>query len=268
MAAIEAKKSLGQNFLTNSTVPEKMADAGKITGKDTILEIGPGTGMLTRTFLARGAKVVAIEADPRAVEILHETFPEAIKNRKLILIHGDIREMRAEDIPVSPHDYILIANIPYYLSGYLFRYFLSGDIQPKRLVFLVQKEVAERIARDEKESLLSLSVKAFGVPRYVSTVKRGNFRPQPKIDSAIIAVDKISKERFAEVPETFFFDVLHFGFAAKRKMLLGNLAKQFDRTLLENTFDSLGIPQNSRGEDLDIHTWTRLVHALHTVSTH
>ena len=261
---LEAKKSLGQNFLTNPKVPEWMADAGKVRKGSTVLEIGPGTGMLTREFLARGATVVAIEADPRAVEILHETFPAAIKNGKLILIHGDIRTMTAEDIPVSPHEYILVANIPYYLSGYLFRFFLSGNIQPKTLVFLVQKEVATRIARDEKESLLSLSVKAFGKPTYIKTVSRGNFRPQPKVDSAIIAVENISNDNFTGVSIDFFFEILHLGFAAKRKQLLGNLTKEYDRTQLIDIFKKLDIEEKSRGEDLEIHTWLELAHALYT----
>jgi len=263
---IEAKKSLGQNFLTNPKVPEWMADAGSVQKGDTVLEIGPGTGMLTRELLKRGAHVVAIEADPRAVDILHETFANDLEEGTLTLIHDDIREISPEKIPVSPHNYTLVANIPYYLSGYLFRFFLSGVIQPKTLVFLVQKEVAARIARDEKESLLSLSVKAFGQPEYIKTVSRGNFRPQPKVDSAIIAVEHVSNDNFAEIPTDFFFEILHLGFAAKRKQLLGNLAKAYDRSVLLNIFNTLNIKEDSRGEDIHIETWLSLVHALYTVS--
>ncbi|MBX2866490.1 16S rRNA (adenine(1518)-N(6)/adenine(1519)-N(6))-dimethyltransferase RsmA [Candidatus Kaiserbacteria bacterium] len=264
MTNLEAKKSLGQNFLTNPKVPEWMADAGKVKKGSVVLEIGPGTGMLTRELLARGAQVVAIEADPRAMEILHETFPEAIKNRKLLLIHGDIREMTAEDIPVSPHEYTLVANIPYYLSGHLFRFFLSGNIQPKTLVFLVQKEVAVRIARDEKESLLSLSVKAFGTPQYIKTISKGNFRPQPKVDSAIIAVTDISHDNFRKLPEPFFFKILHLGLSAKRKMLLGSLAKEYDRDTLKEIFTKLDIPLTVRGEDLPVNRWFTLIQTLYT----
>jgi len=258
LQTIHAKKSLGQNFLTNPRVPEWMADAGEVGAGDTVLEIGPGTGMLTREFLKRGANVVAVEADERAITALTETFAEEIAEGTFTLHHGDIREVNLTDIGLSNQSFILVANIPYYLSGILFRLFLSGACQPKTLIFLVQKEVAERIARDPKESLLSLSVKAYGMPRYIKTVSRGNFSPQPKVDSAIIAVSGISKDNFGDLSEVFFFQLLHLGLGSKRKQLLGNLSKQFDRSLLEETFSTLNIQKEARGEDLGLPIWLKL----------
>ena len=197
--SLSAKKSLGQNFLTNPRVPEWMVDAAELTAGETVLEIGPGTGMLTREFLRRGARVIAIEADARAIELLQESFADAISGGGLTLVHADVREINPKDYGLASGKFKLIANIPYYLSGVLFRQFLSGEITPQTLVFLTQKEVAQRIARDKKESLLSLSVKAYGLPRYIKTVSRGNFSPSPKVDSAIIAVYNISKEHFATI---------------------------------------------------------------------
>ena len=109
----------------------------------------------------------------------------------------------------------------------LFRTFLETDTQPSDLVFLVQKEVAQRIARDKKESLLSLSVKVYGDPHYIKTIKRGNFTPAPKVDSAIIAIHNISKNRLGALAEADFFTLIHAGFASKRKQLLGNLSRYF-----------------------------------------
>jgi len=234
--SIKAKKSLGQHFLTNPKIPEIMAETVDVSDNDVVLEIGPGTGILTKELLKRGARVIAVEADIRAVEVLLKMFKDEIAGGNLTLKHADIREINLSDLGLKEHKYKLIANIPYYISGMLFRMFLSSNFQPSSLVFLVQKEVAERIVRSKKESLLSLGIKAYGNPKYIKTVKKGNFKPSPKVDSAVIEISNISHERFKKVPEDFFFEVLRVGFSAKRKQLLGNLSKLFDRKTLVHIF--------------------------------
>jgi len=139
LGKIEAKKSLGQNFLTNPRIPELMADAAELTLEDTVLEIGPGTGALTQEFLKRGVRVVAVEADQRAIELLEDTFADEIAAGTLVLHHGDIREIDLEAIGLTRGAYKLVANIPYYLSGMLFRLFLESETAPSTLVFLTQK---------------------------------------------------------------------------------------------------------------------------------
>ncbi len=261
---IEAKKSLGQHFLNNTHVPILMAEAGGLEKGDIVLEIGPGTGVLTRELLKKGAKVVAIEADIRAVDSLNESFCEEIKANMLTIVHGDVREIDLSTLNLHPHGYKLIANIPYYLSGFLFRMFLEHEIQPSDMVFLVQREVAERIARDKKESLLSLSVKVFGTPKYIKTVGKGNFTPPPKIDSAVIAIHGISKDNFVLVPQEFFFSVLHEGFKSKRKQLFGNLSALLPREKLVHIFSTLTISEKVRGEDLSLLKWLELTRLLYT----
>lgn len=260
--AFETKKSLGQNFLNNTRVPELMADAGNVTKGDMVLEIGPGTGALTRELLKRGAKVIAIEADIRAIESLKITFEREIATKNLIILHGDVREIDLKALGLRPRAFKIIANIPYYLSGFLFRTFLEHDIQPSDLVFLVQREVAERIARDKKGSLLSLSIKVFGDPKYVKTIGKGNFTPPPKIDSAIIAISNISKDRLGNVSQEFFFKILHEGFKSKRKQLLGNLSEIYDRDTLTHIFSTVGLPPAVRGEDVSLDMWLSLCSAL------
>jgi 16S rRNA (adenine1518-N6/adenine1519-N6)-dimethyltransferase len=228
-----------------------MADAGNVKKGDTVLEIGPGTGVLTRELLARGAKVVAIEADERAITSLEESFKTEITNKNLVIIHADIRTTTLETLGISEHTYKVVANIPYYLSGMLFRTFLESTTQPSDLVFL-----------DPKESLLSISVKIFGDPRYVETVKKGNFSPSPKVDSAIIAVSNISHSRFNGIPEALFFKILHAGFRAKRKQLLGNLTLLYPREFLLHTFSTLGLKDDVRGEDLVLSQWLALISSL------
>ncbi|MEK9184223.1 MAG: rRNA adenine dimethyltransferase family protein, partial [Patescibacteria group bacterium] len=154
-----AKKSLGQNFLMHQQTADRIVHAAELPADATVLEIGPGTGMLTRALLAKGGKVIAVEADHTLVEGLKETFKRELEEGRLELIHADIRSF---DSSILPQPYHLVANIPYYITGEIIRTFLSGSHKPSSMTLLVQKEVAERIVRDPKESLLSLSVKAYG----------------------------------------------------------------------------------------------------------
>lgn len=256
------KKSLGQHFLRNDVVPKWLCDAGRVAPGDIVFEIGPGTGALTRELLMRGARVIALEADARAITVLEEEFAAELATGQLCLHHGDARTIDFITLGLTDHSYKCIANIPYYLSGHLFRTMLESAVQPTDLVFLVQKEVAERIARAEKESLLSLSVKVYGDPTYVKTVSRGHFTPPPEVDSAIVAVTNISRNHLANVDATHFFTILHLGFAQKRKQLLGNLAKQYDRTQLTHIFSTLTLPIDIRAEDVSLNMWLKLVETL------
>jgi len=260
------KKSLGQHFLNSDYVPKLMCDAGAVGAGDTVLEIGPGTGALTRELLARGATVVAIEADERAIAALVETFHDAIARGQLVLNSMDARRIDFETLGLISHNFKIVANIPYYLSGLLFRRCLESDIQPTELVFLVQKEVAERIARSQKESLLSLSVKVFGDPSYICTVKKGHFTPPPAVDSAIVAIRNISRDRLTDhkVTPTQFFEFLHHAFAAKRKQLVGNLADFTGRTKITSVLNDLAIETTVRAEDLSVEQCLAIATKLYT----
>lgn len=258
------KKSLGQHFLTSDVVPKWMCDAANIAKGEIVLEIGPGTGVLTRELLARGATVVALEADQRAIEVLGETFAAELASGQLSIHHTDVRTLDITKYSFTNHGFTVVANIPYYLSGFLFRTLLEHEIQPKTLVFLIQKEVATRIAREEKESILSLSVKAFGTPIYVRTVAKGHFAPPPKIDSAIIAVTDIGMHNFSHIPPSFFFELLHLGFGQKRKQLLGNLSKNYDRNTLTHIFSTLSLREDIRAEDIPLSKWLLLTEKLYT----
>jgi 16S rRNA (adenine1518-N6/adenine1519-N6)-dimethyltransferase len=261
----EHKKSLGQHFLNSDYVPKKMCDAANLQVGDLVLEIGPGTGILTKEILARGAKVVAIETDTRAITLLEESFSEAITQGDLTIYHHDVRTLNLSDFGLVNQGYKVVSNIPYYLSGLLFRNLLDTECQPTTLVFLIQKEVAERMARDKKESLLSLSVKVFGKPSYICTVKRGHFIPPPKIDSAIVAVNSINRENFKVLPAKLFFHFLRLGFGQKRKQLIGNLTSEFSRDSLEEIFTDLDLKQTTRAEDVSAEAWLGLTQKLYSL---
>lgn len=248
-AGIRAKKSLGQNFLKHAQVAERIAAAAPLTSESVVLEVGPGTGKLTHALLARVHKVIAVEADERMLTVLGETFPEELTRGKLELFHADIRTFPLDTLPAG---YQVVANIPYYLTGELIRYFLTARRQPAALTLLVQKEVAERIARSKKESLLSLSVKAYGEPQYAFTVSRGAFSPTPKVDSAVLLIKNVSRQRFVSAQEEGrFFALLHAGFGHKRKQLAKNL-KEAGLTVPS-------LPEKIRAEDLSVDDWFALV---------
>jgi 16S rRNA (adenine1518-N6/adenine1519-N6)-dimethyltransferase len=260
------KKSLGQHFLTGAAIARRLCAAAALEAGESVLEIGPGTGMLTRELLAQGARVVALEADRRALISLKSSFPEAIARGALVLHHGDARRLNPAALGLKDHGYKAVANIPYYLSGHLFRTLLESDYQPSAIVFLVQDEVAKRLARDRKSSLLSLSVAAFGDVAYLGKVGRGHFVPQPRVDSAIVAVRNIGRERFVAVPMEFFFSILRLGFSRKRKQLAGNLSTRFKRSAVDAALASMGLSPTVRAEDIDLKDWLMLARALHAAS--
>lgn len=248
---MRAKKSLGQNFLMHARIAERIARSAKLTPESVVFEIGPGTGMLTRELVRFAKKVIALEADIHLFEKLEESCKEDIASGKLELIYGDIRVFNIDSLP---EDYVLVANIPYYLTGEIFRMFLTAKHQPKSMTLLVQKEVAERIARSKKESILSLSVKVYGTPKLEFTVPKGAFTPAPKVDSAVLTIRDISRARFQNPQaEEKFFTLVRAGFAHKRKFVRKNLS--------EAGFSAGDIPEKARAEDLSLATWILLAHA-------
>jgi 16S rRNA (adenine1518-N6/adenine1519-N6)-dimethyltransferase len=250
------KKSLGQHFLTSRAALQAIVDAAHLEVDDIVLEIGPGKGALTAALLKRAARVVAVEKDDRLISYLSDRFSAEIKTGKLELIHADILGFDPQICNLKSEIYNLIANIPYYITGALLEKFLAGPCQPKKAVLLMQKEVAERVVgKGGKQSLLSISVCAFGKPRYIRTVKASAFSPQPKVDSAIIAIEHISREFFEHINETHFFNLVRTGFAHKRKRLASNLKEMVSPSV----FEELGIEPNARAEELSIEQWKKLV---------
>lgn len=262
----KTKKSLGQHFLNSDIVPKWLCEAASLKSGEIVLEIGPGTGALTEELLKQGVTVIALETDTRALAVLNEKFATAITDGKLILKHQDVRKFDLSELSLKNHSFKIVANIPYYLSGHLFRTCLDNDIQPNCLVFLVQKEVAKRITTDlkrgEKESLLSLSVKVFGEPELIRTVTKGHFNPPPKVDSAVIAIRNINTKNFKGFTREQFFNLLHLGFGQKRKQLITNLSQTFGRPLVSHTLSTLEIREDVRAEDLSLEKWLNIAKLL------
>ena len=265
----KAKKSLGQNFLKSEMALKKIIEAGEIKPDDIILEIGPGQGVLTEKLLEKAGFVIAVEKDRELFKILEEKFAKEIREKKLILIKDDILKFNISE----PRNYKIIANIPYNITGAILKKFLTEKNQPKSMVLMVQHEVAKRImARDGKESILSISVKAYGEPKMIMKVPARYFSPAPKVDSAIILINHISRKLFtpdlqtvqsrtlhtlhtlsAEKFEERFWEIVKAGFAHKRKKLSSNL-----KNTLSCQRASLTELGNKRAEDLSLADWILL----------
>jgi 16S rRNA (adenine1518-N6/adenine1519-N6)-dimethyltransferase len=257
------KKSLGQNFLVNKGILKIIVDTADIKKGELVLEVGPGRGILTEALLSAGARVTAIEKDNRLIAVLEEKFGAEIRAKKFILIEGDALKIDIGKV-VGSEEYKVVANIPYYITGALLRLLFSQNNLPTFIVLMLQKEVAKRIvATDGKESLLSLSVKAYGEPKYVKTVSKGSFSPMPSVDSAILSITNISKDFFDDFSEDLFFKIIHAGFSSKRKLVIRNLGKITDKKTIEMMLGRLKINQKARAENLTLSAWRRVCESVH-----
>lgn len=255
------KKSLGQNFLRDPKILQKIVLSADIGEKDSVIEIGPGEGTLTKYILEKSNSVLVIEKDTEMIPILEEKFKNEISSGKLNILNEDVLEY-----VVTKDKYKLIGNIPYYITGLIFRKFLESKNQPESITFVIQKEVAERIlAKNGKESLLSISIKAYGTPKNKGIIKSGSFFPKPKVDSAILHIENISKDKMEGLDENYFFDLLHRGFAHKRKILIKNILEKnnkINQADLKKIFENLKINEKARAEDLSVENWISIAKNL------
>lgn len=261
---IQTKKSLGQHFLRSERALTDIAGAIPLDSKSAVLEIGPGEGVLTQKLLETGATVVAVEKDDRLIPILSQRFQKHISDKHLTLIHGDVVDPSVLNKlhTVLPADWVLIANIPYYITGLILRTFLDGKDKPRAMVLLVQKEVAEDIlARDGKESIGSIAVKVYGTPSIVARVPRGAFVPPPNVDSAILRITHIHEPFADESKRMRFFDILRAGFKSRRKTILNTLSARADmkKDEVEKSLRSISLDPTARPERLTVADWKSIV---------
>ena len=262
--SLKAKKSLGQNFLRDKEILNDIAESAPVASGDLVLEVGPGEGDLTQVLLGKGAKVYGVEKDSRAIPLLKKKFQKEIEEGMYTLVEGDALDTNPENFFKREQSYRIVANIPYYITGLLIRHFLEAKRQPKSITLVVQKEVAERIAKSKKESILSLSVKAYGEAHYVRTIQAKFFDPAPKVDSAILHISNISSRFFDRAPFTSeeFFALIKLGFSQKRKVLVKNLSSEYPKDLLKQIFEELSLIETIRAEQLSVDLWRKLLTEL------
>ena len=251
-------KSLGQNFLIDEVALLRVVDAAGIEGGDDVLEIGPGLGGLTRHLAGRARQVVAVELDGDLLPPLREVLASHPNVR---LVHGDILALDPAEWMTSS-GYLVVANIPYYITSALIRHLLEARIRPRRLVLTVQREVAERITAAPGEmSLLALSVQLYGRPRVVAHIPAGAFYPAPKVDSAIIRTDLYPAPIIPDAHIPGFFRLAKAGFSQKRKTLRNALSAGLacEPAQAEQLLRAAGIDPQRRAETLSLEEWGHLV---------
>lgn len=259
------KKSLGQNFLADATYLARIGAAAGVAPGDCVLEIGPGQGVLTQALAEHGAHVVAVELDDRLIEPLRSRFAAMPHVR---IVHGDILELDPAaliaQVCADARGYKVVANLPYYITSAVLRHMLEAQPAPDLAVLLVQLEVAQRIcAKPGDLSLLAVSVQYYAAPQFICRVPAGAFRPPPKVDSAILRLDRLAAPA-ATTPPDAFFAVVRAGFGQRRKQLANSLATGMglDKTAAIAALLAAGIEPTRRAETLALAEWDRLCQAL------
>ena len=257
---LRADHSLGQNFLVDENILEKILAAAELENSDAVVEVGAGLGVLTQKLSEKVSRVVALEFDRKIFPTLAQNLSE-FKNVELQNI--DVRHFAP-----PTENFKLVANIPYYLTSPILRKFFLENPPPEIAVLLVQKEVAEKICDSEKLSVLALEVQIFAAPEIVATVPPTSFLPSPKVESAIL---KISRKKNSEIPRaeiSEFFKIVHAGFRAPRKKIRGSFAAGFPgkKNVAEKILELAKIDLELRPENLKIADWQKILAASREVA--
>jgi len=257
-------KGLGQHFLVDSSILRKIVEAASLSPSDTVIEVGPGLGILTSALVDRAAHVIAVEKDEKLASLLPSIV---VAKPNLAVVNADVLELPPSDL-LSKHslsgDYKVVANLPYYAAAPILRHFLEATPQPLLMVVMLQKEVAGNIAAGPGAmSLLSVAIQLYARPSIVTVVPAGCFFPRPKVDSAVVRLD-IHRSPPVNLESTErFFTVVKAGFATPRKQLRNSLANglRISPAQASAFLSTAGIDPSRRAETLTLDEWARLTRA-------
>ena len=284
---INPARSKGQNFLINEDVYEQIIESADLNESDRVLEVGPGLGLLTEKLASKVKKVIAVELDDKLaellrtklltdsienVEIINQDIIELFQNLKGISLRlassGQAREASVEMTKeennklqiINNKSYKIVANLPYNISSIFLRTVFELSNKPTSLTLMLQKEVAERIiAKPGKMSLLAISVQLYAKGNIIIDVPGNNFWPAPNVESAVINLEL--KKGDIDIDEKKFFQLVKFGFSAKRKMLKNNLANGFhiNQKEVEEKIIEAGFSPKIRAQELSVDDWKKLL---------
>lgn len=259
--SIPPKKSLGQNFLHDPNALEKIVEIADLPPDAEVLEIGPGTGNLTRVLAGHAARVVAVEMDNRLLPILRVGFAAT---PAVELVHADILELDLAAI-FDERPYYVVANLPYYITSAILRRLLENRPRPERIVITVQREVAERlVAAPGDLSLLGVSVQFYGHPQIAMRLNPAAFWPRPDVESAVVRIDVYPRPPVDVPDEKTFFRVVRAGFSQKRKQLRNSLGSGLGvgKAAADGLLSRAEIEGHRRAETLTLEEWAALARAL------
>ncbi|MDK2899223.1 MAG: rRNA (adenine1518-N6/adenine1519-N6)-dimethyltransferase [Patescibacteria group bacterium] len=251
-------KSLGQHWLKDRKVLSHIADCAELTSDDIVLEIGPGLGALTSELLRRCEKVIAVEFDSELARKLPSQFP----GKNLEVVNDDILSF---DLSTLPSDYVVVANVPYYITSKIVQLLMTAENRPKMAVLLVQKEVAQRLAAlDGRMSILAISAQLFADVSLGDIVPSAMFTPPPKVDSQVVVLRTRKTPYLTDISEKDFFKVVKAGFSEKRKKIRSSLSGglKLSKHEVEAILTKANIDSNARAEMLDLDDWVRLTRII------
>jgi len=249
---LRPSKKLGQNFLQDEQALRKIVEIANIREQDTVLEIGPGLGGLTRHLARTARQVAAVELDESLFPALQAVLAPYPNVR---LIQADILKLHPADLIAAP-DYLVVANIPYYITSALLRHLLAESPRPRRLVLTVQEEVAERIcAEPGKMSLLALSVQVYGQAEIAARIPAAAFYPTPSVNSAVVSINIYPEPFIPYLLLDRFFWLAKAGFSQKRKTLRNALSSIMPREKAEQLLLAAEIDPMRRAETLGLTEW-------------
>ena len=257
-------KAFGQNFLVDHSILLRIVEAAEIHPGDQVLELGAGTGVLTRELARFARRVVAVELERNMLSL----FGETTRNfTNVELIERNLLYVDPTDI-FGSEPYKLVANLPYYITAPTFRHFLESANPPRLIVVMVQYEVAQRIVAEPGDlSLLGVSIQFYGKPKIIAHVPARAFYPAPKVDSAILRIDTKDEVPLTREQRDSFFRLVQAGFSERRKQLHNSLTHGLHRKDMEvrATLLAANIDPSRRAETLSIEDWLRLWHRMETI---
>ena len=270
---MRAKKRFGQHFLSDINILGRIVDAAEIAPGETVLEVGPGLGALTAVLAERAGRVVAVEVDRDLIVGLRARFADAAN---VTIVEGDVLERSAEDLlsfttETQRHGgsggestpYVVVANLPYNIAAPVLRRFLEADVPPRRLVVMVQLEVAEAIvAKPGRMSLLSVATQVYGDTSMVMKVAPGAFSPPPKVESAVVCID-VAPAPKVDVPLDAFFRIVRAGFGNPRKQLRNSLSfgLHVKQEIIDVVMARAGVDATLRPQVLSLDDWAAVTRA-------
>ena len=258
-----AKKRFGQHFLSDANILNRIVDAAEIAPDEAVMEIGPGLGALTTVLAQRAHRVVAVEVDRELIESLRQRFAGA---PHVSIVERDVLDAVPSELLTAGSaaaPYVVVANLPYNIAAPTLRLFLEGDVRPRRLVVMVQLEVAEAIcARPPKMGLLSVATQVYGETSMVMKVAPGAFNPPPKVQSAVVRIDVAERPR-VNVPLDAFFHIARAGFGNPRKMLRNSLSfgLRVKQEIVDQVMAAAGVDASLRPHVLTLDDWAAVTRA-------
>jgi len=256
---IRPSKAKGQNFLIDETIVEKIIESSGLSLEDTVLEIGPGLGVLTSELVINAKQVIAVEVDRQAIKYLNDNFGEEIKKEKLRIVEGDALRINYKAQGLEDFNFKIVANLPYSITSHFFKNFLELGPKPEEIVVMIQYEVAKRmIAEPGEMNLLALSVQLYSDAEILFKVPPQSLWPEPEVDSAVVRL--ILKKELVNADIKQMFRVAKMGFSSKRKQLHNNLSSglKLKTDVVKGIFAGFGWRADIRAQDLSLEDWIKL----------